>query len=182
MKCLKIVLLGDSFVGKTSIVRSFFGDHFNEGLNVTVSPNQSTKILTLPTTGKKIKLLVWDTAGQERYRSMAKAYYQDADAAILVYDVTSQTSFDILSYWIKEMKTNASNKVMLTIVGNKCDLIEREEVDIKNAKKYADQNQADFSLASAKTGVGVRDIFLNICKKSVASSDEMAEKAKTKVR
>ncbi len=159
---IKVVLLGESGVGKTCIVQRFAHDKFNEESTATLGAMFISKVLDLPELGVTIKYQIWDTAGQEKYRSLAAMYYQDAAAAILVYDITKKESFDGITYWMSELKTKAPEGIKVAIAANKSDLVEQEAVHFNDAKKFADDNSAILKMTSAKDGTGIRDIFLAI--------------------
>jgi small GTP-binding protein len=106
---LKVVLLGESGVGKTSIIQRYINNSFNPGISTTGGANFTTKLMDFKEEKQKIKFEIWDTAGQEKYRALAKVFYKNAAVCILVYDITRRSSFDELkNYWINEIKTNAS--------------------------------------------------------------------------
>jgi len=111
---------------------------------------------------------IWDTAGQERFRSMTPMYYRSATAAILVYDITSFESFESVKNWVKELRTNVSNDVVLAIVGNKCDLEDQRQIRKEKAEAYvATVDSTIFQEISAKDNKGIEDLFNNIAKKLV---------------
>ena len=165
LELLKIVLIGESGVGKTSIIQQFVDQMFQNDQQSTIGGTFSTKIVKCGN-GKILKLELWDTAGQERYRSISQLFYKDANAAILVYDITNKFSFEeIQNYWFKQVKESATENIILSIVGNKLDLYEQEVVDQKAAKKYAEDNNALFAVTSAKNSSGIEDLFIEIVKK-----------------
>ena len=162
---LKLVLIGESGVGKTSIISQFIDQVFQNDIQSTIGGTFSTKIVKCGN-GKILKLELWDTAGQERYRSISQLFYKDANAVILVYDITNKFSFEeIQNYWFKQVKESATENIILSIVGNKLDLYEQEVVDQKAAKKYAEDNNALFAVTSAKNSSGIEDLFIEIVKK-----------------
>ena len=162
---LKIVLIGESGVGKTSIIYQFIDKNFQYDQQTTIGGTFATKKVKC-SNGKILKLEIWDTAGQEKYRSVTKMFYKDANAAILVYDITSQNSFDGLkNYWVKEVKESSEKNVILAILGNKSDLFEREQVDEDEIKAYAKQIDALYFTTSAKENITVNKLFIEIAKK-----------------
>ena len=162
---LKLVLIGESGVGKTSIITQFVEEVFSTDKNSTIGGTFSSKLVKCGN-GKNLKLEIWDTAGQERYRSVTKMFYKDANAAILVYDITNKNSFDQLqNYWVGQLKDSAPKNIIIAIAANKCDLFEREVVDEKEARDYAKNIGAIFSSTSAKNTVGINDLFIEISKK-----------------
>ncbi len=159
---IKVVLLGDSSVGKTCIVHRFAHDKFNEDSNATLGAMFISKVLELPEFGATVKYQIWDTAGQEKYRSLAAMYYQDAAAAILVYDITKKESFNAITYWMSELKSKAPENIKIAIAANKSDLVEQEAVHLSEGKKFAEDHNAIFKMTSAKDGTGIRDLFASI--------------------
>ena len=162
---LKIVLIWESAVGKTSLISQFIDQVFQDDQQSTIGGTFSTKIIKCGN-GKILKLEIWDTAGQERYRSVTKLFYKDANAALLVYDISNKYTFEELqNYWIDQVRDSAPKDIILAIVANKSDLIESEQVDEAMAREFAKDNGALFALTSAKTTAGVESLFLDIAKK-----------------
>jgi small GTP-binding protein len=128
----KLLLIGDSGVGKTCILVRFSEDAFNSTFISTIGID--FKIRTVEIDGKKIKLQIWDTAGQERFRTITTAYYRGAMGIMLVYDVTSEKSFDNIRNWIRNIEENASSDVDKMILGNKCDLSESRVISTERGK------------------------------------------------
>ena len=161
----KIVLIGETGVGKTSIISQFVDDTFQEDLQASTGGTFSSKTLILDE-GKALKFDIWDTAGQERYRSLTKLFYKDSNAAILVYDITRHETFDELkNYWINQIKESTNTNIILVIAANKSDLTEKEEVDEAMARQFAEELNALFCKTSAKDSIGIDDLFFNIAKK-----------------
>ena len=161
----KIVLLGESGVGKTSIISQFVDQEFQEDLQISTGSTYSSKTL-LAGNDKLLKFEIWDTAGQERYRSLTKLFYKDSNAAILVYDITREDSFEQLQeYWVTQIKESAPKNIIIAICGNKSDLINNEKVDEGKAREYAKEVGAIFGLTSAKSSFGINDLFIQIAKK-----------------
>jgi len=157
---VKVVLLGDAAVGKSSIILRFVNDTFTESYGVTIGGAFMAKLLIH--NGISTRFKIWDTAGEERFRSLASMYYKDAQVAILVYDITKKESLKNLSYWITELKNNGPPNIMLAVVGNKIDLIESEEVTLEEASNFAKETGSLFKMTSAKEGKGVHDLFERI--------------------
>lgn len=163
----KVVLIGESGVGKSSIISRYTKDSFLTSLASTTGACFSSKTITIGN-NKEINFEIWDTAGQERYRSLTKVFYKSANVCLLVYDITRKDSYDeIKDYWIDEIKENASQEVILAIIGNKSDLYEYEQVSKKEAMNYANEIGAFFKLTSAKNNVGIDEIFQFIGEKLV---------------
>ena len=163
IKC-KVVLIGKSGVGKTSIISRYITDTFKDSLMTTPGANFITKKVDFPQYKKSIKFEIWDTAGQERYRSMAKLFYQDAKIIIFVYDFTSRSSFDyLINFWIPEVQITINVKnVIFGLVANKCDLYEIGSVSDEEGMDLADRINAVFQKTSAKLGLGVNTLFQNL--------------------
>ena len=169
LETLKIVLIGESGVGKTSIISQFIDQVFQDDQQSTIGGTFSTKTVKCGN-GKILKLEIWDTAGQERYRSVTKMFYKDANAAILVYDITNPFSFEELQkYWILQVKESSPEDIILAVVANKSDLIENERVDEGEARKFAKDLNALFAQTSAKKTSGINDLFIEISKKYTGS-------------
>jgi small GTP-binding protein len=162
---LKLVLIGESGVGKTSIITQFVDEKFVSDKQSTIGGTFNSKLVKCGN-GKNLKLEIWDTAGQERYRSVTKLFYKDANAAILVYDITNKNSFDQLQkYWAEQVKESSPKNIIIAIAANKCDLFDKEVVDEKTAREFAKNIGAIFSLTSAKSTAGINDLFIQISKK-----------------
>ncbi|CAO1635634.1 unnamed protein product [Sympodiomycopsis kandeliae] len=157
---LKILLIGSSSVGKSSLLLRFTEDEFlgPEESSATIGIDYKLKSITVG--GKKFKLSIWDTAGQERFRTLTSSYYRGAQGVIIVYDVTSRASFDSLTGWFNELETfSTSPDVIKCIVGNKVDKDLSRVVTTEEGQSFADQKDAIFVEASAKKGVGVQGAF-----------------------
>ena len=162
----KIVLLGDVSVGKTSIASRYCKNSFNEHhINTIGGAYQQQKVVL--SNGAMVKLHIWDTSGQERFRAMTNLYYRDAQVAILTYDITNESSFNSIEFWIQELKYKVENENMiLCLVGNKCDVSQEErKISTIKGKNFAQENNMIFYETSAKTGDGVKDLFVTIANK-----------------
>lgn len=160
---VKICLLGDTGVGKSSLVLRFVRDQYKENMESTIGASFMTKHLTVD--GNTFVFQIWDTAGQEKYRALAPMYYRGAAAAIVVYDVTRETTFPTVKDWVTELNKNTSSTIVLAIAGNKCDLEDLREVSTDKAKEYADDIGAIFAETSAVTAVNVQELFESIARK-----------------
>ncbi|XP_009406884.2 uncharacterized protein LOC103989683 isoform X3 [Musa acuminata AAA Group] len=156
----KLVLLGDVRVGKTSLVLRYVNNVFSEKQETTVQASYLTKRLVIG--GVPITLSIWDTAGQERFHALGPIYYCDADAVLLVYDITDTDTFLRVRKWVKELQQMASNDIVMVIAANKSDLIRSKKYDIQEAESYAMTIGAKLFLTSAKFGSGINDVFLDI--------------------
>ena len=171
IESFKVVLVGESGVGKTSIITQFIDQTFQEDQQSTTGGTFSTKSVICEG-GKILKFEIWDTAGQEKYRSLTTMFYKDANAAVMVYDVTRKESFDeIKNYWSNQIKENSPENIILVIAGNKSDLIEQETVDEEEARNFAKELNAIFISTSAKSSEGINSLFEEIAKKHTGSTN-----------
>ena len=159
VKNIKLALIGDCGVGKSSISLRYTSNEFEDNYITTGGASYSTKIINRY--GDNLQLDIWDTAGQERYRSLGRNFYKDAFIVLLVYDITRQETFDNLNnVWIKELETNGEEKPILAVVGNKSDQYEEEKtVNEDEARTFAESINAIFQLVSAKTGSNIEILF-----------------------
>ena len=165
METVKAVLVGESGVGKTSIISRFITDSFDPDVLSSSSAQFISKTIKL-NEQTSIKFDIWDTAGQEKFRSLAKIFYKDAKIIIYVYDITDKKSFDeIKNYWYKETSENFTGDVILALIGNKIDLYENEQVTDEEGKKFANQINAIFKTTSALSNIGINWLFENLGKK-----------------
>jgi small GTP-binding protein len=153
----KVVMLGNSGVGKTSIVLRLSERIFRKMTAPTVGSGTFQQDITTP--GGNVHLTIWDTAGEERYKAFAGLYSQGATGGILVFDVSDQESFDDLSDWMRLFRDNAEQDAVLVIAGNKVDLIENRVVTEEAAKQFATERKIQYFDVSAKTGENVDKLF-----------------------
>ncbi|KAM7539041.1 hypothetical protein Aperf_G00000049123 [Anoplocephala perfoliata] len=167
----KILLLGDAFVGKTSLLIRFKDKTFLKGSYIsTVGIDYKTKLVNCD--GKLVKLQLWDTAGQERFRSITKSYYRDADAVVLVYDVTKQETFVNIKSWLNDLSSHAPSSTVVAIVGNKTDDSGKRTVKIQEGSSLAAENGALFLETSAKFGTNVDSVFLSITRNLIRKREQ----------
>eukprot|EP01132_Coremiostelium_polycephalum_P003668 gene3668-4568_t len=156
----KLLLIGDSAVGKTSLLLRFADGTFQEtSVNMT---SVDYKIKNVIIDGKTFSLQIWDTAGQERFRTITSSFYRGAHGVLIVYDMTDQTSFNNVKLWMQEIQRYAVVGVSRVLVGNKFDQDDKKVVSSTAAKEYADSIGVPFLETSAKTGFNVEQIFLTI--------------------
>mmetsp|Transcript_7288 Transcript_7288/g.11083 ORF Transcript_7288/g.11083 Transcript_7288/m.11083 type:complete len:205 (-) Transcript_7288:82-696(-) len=159
----KLVLLGESAVGKSSLVLRFVKGQFLDYQESTIGAAFLTQTVCLNDT--TVKFEIWDTAGQERYHSLAPMYYRGAQAAIVVYDLTNAESFERAKNWVKELQRQGNPNIVIALAGNKLDLEDRRKITAAEAQAYADENGILFLETSAKTAVNVNELFVAIAKK-----------------
>lgn len=157
----KLLLIGDSGVGKSCLLLRFADHTYTESYISTIGVD--FKIRTITTRDEKtIKLQIWDTAGQERFRTITSSYYRGAHGIIVVYDVTDQESFNNVKQWLNEIERYACEKVNKLLVGNKCDLVSKKAVSYEVAKAFADKLDIPFLETSAKAATNVEKAFLTM--------------------
>jgi Ras-related protein Rab-5C len=154
----KLVLLGQAGVGKSNLVLRFVKGEFHENNESTIGAAFLTQTVAL-SDGTMVKFEIWDTAGQERFNSLAPMYYRGAQAALVVYDITNESSFARAKAWVKELQTQGAAKMVIALVGNKSDLEDGRRIRSEEAKSYADENGILFMETSAKTATNVSEIF-----------------------
>lgn len=153
----KILLIGNSGVGKSSLLLRFADDTFTDNFMPTIGVD--FKIRTLEVDGKTIKLQIWDTAGQERFKTITSSYYKGAHGIIVVYDVTDKESFKNIDTWMNEVEKHASDNVSRILVGNKNDLSDSRQVTTDEGKELSDQYNIRFMETSAKESANVEEAF-----------------------
>lgn len=158
----KLLLIGDSGVGKTSILFKFSEDTFSPAFISTIGID--FKIRTIEVDGKRIKLQVWDTAGQERFRTITTAYYRGAMGIMLVYDVSNLKSFENISNWIRNIEIHATQDVELMILGNKCDISDKRQVSKEKGEQLALQHSIKFFETSAKAAINIEEAFVTLAR------------------
>ena len=161
---LKVVLLGESGVGKTCIINKFTTGFFDRETISNLSAQFISKTMELKEISKTIKFDIWDTAGQEKYRSLAKIFYKDAKVICLCYDITNKKSFtELRDYWYEQnVKDNAQENPIFAVVGNKVDLYEMSQVKDEEGRQFAKDINGIFQLTSAKSDFGINKLFEHI--------------------
>ncbi|XP_070828863.1 ras-related protein Rab-8B-like isoform X1 [Chaetodon trifascialis] len=153
----KLLLIGDSGVGKTCLLFRFSEDSFNTTFISTIGID--FKIRTIELDGKRVKLQIWDTAGQERFRTITTAYYRGAMGIMLVYDICNEKSFENIKNWIRNIEEHASSDVEKMVLGNKCDMTDRRQVSKDRGEKLAIDYGVKFLETSAKSSLNVEEAF-----------------------
>eukprot|EP00451_Oxyrrhis_marina_P001623 CAMPEP_0204271866 /NCGR_PEP_ID=MMETSP0468-20130131/21323_1 /ASSEMBLY_ACC=CAM_ASM_000383 /TAXON_ID=2969 /ORGANISM="Oxyrrhis marina" /LENGTH=215 /DNA_ID=CAMNT_0051247635 /DNA_START=55 /DNA_END=702 /DNA_ORIENTATION=- len=156
----KVVLIGDSGVGKSNLLSRFTRNEFNLESKSTIGVEFATK--SIEVSGKTIKAQIWDTAGQERYRAITSAYYRGAVGALLVYDITKKVSFDNVENWLNELKDHADPNIVVMLVGNKADLRHLKAVQSEDALKFAEEKGLAAIETSALDATNVETAFTRI--------------------
>lgn len=177
---VKLVLLGEAAVGKSSLVLRFVSNDFQENKEPTIGAAFLTQKCTIG--DRTIKYEIWDTAGQERFASLAPMYYRNAQAALVVYDITKPASFIKARHWVKELHEQASKDITIALVGNKVDLVENDndseeslrKVSVEEGKALAEEEGLLFFETSAKSAYNVNEVFVDIGAKIPEASAEPA--------
>lgn len=156
----KLVFLGDQSVGKTSIITRFMYDKFDNTYQATIGIDFLSKTMYLE--DRTVRLQLWDTAGQERFRSLIPSYIRDSSVAVVVYDVANRASFLNTARWIEEVRSERGNDVIIMLVGNKTDLVDRRQVSIEEGDAKAREFGVMFIETSAKAGFNIKALFRKI--------------------
>lgn len=175
----KVVLIGDSAVGKSQLLARFSRNQFSVDSKATIGVEFQTKTLSID--NKTVKAQIWDTAGQERYRAVTSAYYRGAVGAMLVYDMTKRQSFDNMARWLEELRGHADKNIVIMLIGNKCDLGTLRAVPTEDAQEFAQRENLFFMETSALEATNVETAFFTILseiyriisKKTLAANDEL---------
>ena len=172
-KTCQILLIGDSSVGKTSLIQRYANGIFKEEYLATVGLDYYTKQEMINDITVLVKL--WDTAGQERFKALTPNYFRNAEGVVLAYDVTNSESFENLKFWINSIKSNLGEKnifIPIIIIGNKIDMEDMRDITKEDASKFAKENNYKYFETSAKTGEGVDEAIRDLVNQVLANSDK----------
>ncbi|CAD5165657.1 ras-related protein RABA5e-like [Musa acuminata AAA Group] len=183
----KIVIIGDSAVGKSNLLSRYARNEFNLHSKATIGVEFQTQSMEID--GKEVKSQIWDTAGQERFRAVTSAYYRGAVGALVVYDISRRTTFDSVPRWLQELNTHSDTAVAKMLVGNKCDLEDIRDISIDEGKSLAEAEGLFFIETSALDCTNVkkafeiviREIYNNISRKVLNSDSYKAELSRDRV-
>lgn len=178
----RVIIVGDTCVGKSCILLKFTEGSFKESHDVTLGVEFGTKSISIE--GRPIKLQIWDTSGQESFRSITRSFYRRADAVILVFDLTARHTFEHCVHWLEEIRQNSSTDVLIFLAGNQLDLIEQglETPDVSHdeASDLVTKNSlCGYLETSAKSGNNVEQLFFNIAKELIARNRDKRDTVKT---
>ena len=154
---IKLMVIGETRVGKTALIKKYTKNVFGGTYLTTVGIDFQEKIINVEE--KSVKLQIWDTAGQERFRNIAKSYFHTSDGFLLVYDISCKDSFEKLNFWYEQIKLNAPENTKCVVAGNKCDLEEKRQVNKNEGENFAKTYNIDFYETSAKDGINVDVVF-----------------------
>ena len=157
---IKLLMIGDSNVGKTSILNKYVTNKFTDEFTTTIGIDFHIKRISV--NDKIVKLQLWDTAGQERFRSVTIGYFRGAQGALVVYDVTNRESFNNIKKWMEDIDKNCYNGIIIFLVGNKIDEIQNREVSIEEGKELGKKYKISYFECSAKTGKNIEELYFNI--------------------
>ena len=170
----KVVLIGDTSVGKTNILSKYLSNEFDPDSKATVGVEFGTKDFQIE--NNKVKVQIWDTAGQERYRSITNAYYKGAKGSLLVYDITNPKSFQNLDKWLSDLKSNGEDKISVVLIGNKSDLESERKITLEQGKEKAAFFKLAFMETSALNGNNIDNAFNELITDVYKNHHELFEK------
>jgi small GTP-binding protein len=175
---VKVVIIGEPGVGKTSIYNRFLFNKFDTNSIPTTGASYCQKVINIDKYNLKINFDIWDTAGQEKFRSLNKIFYKDADVALFIYDITRESSYkEIKTFWINELSTYSNEDIIKVLVGNKSDLYFDEKISEEEARTMADEKKCMFRYTSALNSSGIDELFEAIGEKFLETNDESNEKS-----
>ena len=166
----KYIIVGDSSVGKSNLLMKFAHNKFTEDYQATIGVEFGAKNIEIEQQIYRVQ--IWDTAGQENFRSITKAYYKNSVCAMVVYDITNDNSFKHVQNWIEDIRNQSSKTVLIILVGNKIDLEDKRVISYDEGNEFAMKNGIIFGETSAKTGVGIEEIFYKSIKEIIKNMNE----------
>ena len=164
IKALKIVMLGDTTVGKTSIINSYLNKDFSQDMLSNIGIDKNNKKIKMKD-GNEIKLVIWDTAGQERFHSVATSTIKSAQGVIVSFDLTNEKTFKSVSRWLNDIKDN-NNNIPILLFGNKCDMLEQRVVEEKDIDTFVSRNKLIYYETSAKENINIEEGFTKIAEEA----------------
>ena len=170
---IKLLVVGDSSVGKTNFITQFIENKFNQTYMTTSGMDLKTSSIVVK--NKKIRVQLWDTAGQEKYRAITKNLFLKVQGALVVYDITNDNSFTNLKTWVKSIKEECGKSMQMIIVGNKCDLDDQRVIEKEKALEYAEEEKVEYIETSSKTGENVQKAISQLCEKVLENNEMGAE-------
>lgn len=165
----KILLIGDSGVGKSSLMRKYINNEYNESYISTIGVDFSIKTLNID--NKKIKIQIWDTAGQERFKTIISSYYRGAHGILVVFDITNKESFQNITNWLQEIEKYKKDDIEIIIIGTKNDMMYKREVDITSISDFINKYKYTYIETSAKNGNNVENAFIKIINQIMKSKN-----------
>jgi small GTP-binding protein len=165
---LKFLIVGDSSVGKTSLLLSYCNEEMRPDLGATIGIDFRHKLVNLD--GRNVMMQIWDTAGQERFRTLTKSYFKMAQGIILVFDITKENSFEGIKKFIKEIHDNCEERTVKVLVGNKVDLNELRTIEFDTASSFAKENNMKYFETSCKQKLNVKEVFNHLCEEVIAKN------------
>ena len=166
---LKLLIVGDSTVGKTNFIMRFISDKFNESYMTTSGIDLKSKDIEIK--NKNIRIQIWDTAGQEKYRAITRNLYLKVLGVLIIYDITNEKSYNNLKTWVQLIREDCGSHMQIIIVGNKCDLDSERKINQEEVMKYAKKEKIEYIETSCKTGENVQKAVKTICEKILENND-----------
>ena len=176
----KIVIIGDSGVGKSNILSRYVRDEFSIDTKATVGVEFGSKIISI--NNQQIKMQIWDTAGQEKYKSVSSIYYKGAKGALLVYDISRKETFNNLNRWVNEIKNNSDENINILLIGNKCDLEEGRQISQEEAFEKAKEINAGFLEVSALQAVNIEKAFKYLIQQIYSKNNNRIDEKKNTLK
>ena len=166
---LRLLIVGDSTVGKTNFIMRFINDKFNESYMTTSGIDLKSKDIEIK--NKNIRIQIWDTAGQEKYRAITRNLFLKVLGVLIIYDITNEKSYNNLKTWVQLIREDCGSHMQIIIVGNKCDLDSERKINQEEVLKYARKEKIEYIETSCKTGENVQKAVKTICEKILENND-----------